>query len=194
MAANIGLDEVFVIHLDCRTSKFHMEQSACNDEFILHDVDPYLKEVKKIVRRKRLRFREPSHKQVEVLTCALNPMYFSFITWDGRVGPCTYLLLPIRGQIPRYTMSGMRYVRPVSYGTIRDASLSQLLSTEVRKKYINSFRIRLEAEKEFLSQVDTEASIQTLKKIERAGVEREKTLAANSLPDQCEDCPKAWGW
>lgn len=194
LAADTGLDEAFVIHLDCRTSKFHMEQSACNDEFILHDVEPYLKEVRRIVRWKRFRFREPSRKQAEVLACALNPMYFTFITWDGRVGPCTYLLLPISGQIPRYTVRGMRYVKPVSYGTIGRATLSHLLISEVRKKYIEAFRVRLEAERKFLNQIDMEASIQTLRKIELASVEREKTLAINPLPDQCEDCPKAWGW
>jgi hypothetical protein len=194
MAADTGLDELFVIHLDCRTSKFHIEQSACNDEFIMRDVEPYLKEARRIVRWKKFRFREPAYKQTEVLACALNPMYFTFITWDGRVGPCTYLLLPISGQIPRYTVRGTRYVKPVSYGTIRSTALPQLLISKARKKYIEAFRKRLEAEKKFLSQIDMEASIQTLRKIELASVEREKTLAMSPLPDQCENCPKAWGW
>jgi hypothetical protein len=194
MASDTGLDEVFVIHLDCRTSKCHMEQSACNDEFILHEVEPYLREVRKISRWKRIRFREPSRRQVKVLSCALNPMFFTFISWDGRVGPCTYLLLPINGQIPRYTERGLHCVKPVCYGTIEEASLTQLLISEVRKRFIKPFRIRLEAERMFFNQVDMEASIQTLRKIELASVERENTLATNSLPDQCEACTKAWGW
>ena len=194
MAADAGLDEVFVIHLDCRTSVFHVDHSTCNDMAIQKNVDPYLKEVKKLARRKRIYFRGPASRQDEVLACALNPMYFSFITWDGKVGPCTYLLLPISGPIPRYTESGVRYVKPVSYGSIKEKPLSRLLSSEVRKRFIHPFQKRLEAEKKFLKQIDMEASIRALRRIELANEERENTLVNTPLPDACEGCLKAQGW
>lgn len=194
LAARSGLDEVFVTHLDCRPTKPHYEQAAYNDDTIIPEGMAVLKVAEKTARRFGIRFRYPNREGEEVLACALNPLYFAFVSWDGKVGPCVNLLLPLNGQIPRWGKAGETRIEPVVYGRLNQASLPELLASRARERFIYPFRQRLAAEVRFLSSLDFEPGIRSLRELERAGARRREVLDANPLPSPCAGCPKALRW
>ena len=193
-ASRAGLDEVFVTHLDCRTSEFLYDQSAFNGDHLLPEIVDVLKAAALIARRAGIRFRGPALWGEEVLACALNPLHFTFISWDGRVGPCVNLLFPLDDSIPRWSEKGEIRIEPVVYGRLGRSTLAAILSSKVRERFVFPFRERLAAEKRFVSAVDFEPSMRALEALEQAEEKREKALHDHPLPDSCSECPKARGW
>jgi MoaA/NifB/PqqE/SkfB family radical SAM enzyme len=195
MAAEAGLDEVFLTHLDCPTSSHQQEESAYHNHEMLFDAGPVLKEAAKIARRSRIDFRVPTLSGEEVLACALNPLNFTFVTWDGRVGPCVNLLLPVKGSIPRFSESGVIRVDPQAYGRLDEAPLSQLLHSRERELFITPLEKRLDAESKFRQGMSLEScDLRILRGLEEARSEREDVLSAYPLPEPCAACPKSSGW
>jgi len=193
-ASRAGLDEVFVTHLDCRTSKFLYDQSAFNGDHLLPEIVDVLKAAALIARRAGIRFRGPTLGGEEVLACALNPLHFTFISWDGRVGPCVNLLFPLDNSIPRWSEKGEARIEPVVYGRLGRSTLATILSSKERERFVLPFRERLAAEKRFVSAVDFEPSMRTLEALAQAEEKREKALHDHPLPNPCSGCPKAFGW
>jgi len=193
-ASDAGIDELYVIHLDCRTSAFQFAESAFSGRSLTPGVDAYLKEAEKSARRNRIRFRGPAANGEKVLACALNPMHFAFITWRGLVGPCTYLLLPIEGAIPRWDESGMRHVDPVAWGDLNQEPLSRIMGSDLRTRFVEPFGRRLAAEDRFLKALDLEQSVRALRAIDDAVKERRRALEENPFPGSCTGCPKSLGW
>ena len=194
LAARAGLDEVFIIHLDCITSESLYKQAAYNDDTLSPGVDAVLKAAEKTARRRGIRFRGPAREGEEALACSLNPLYFAFVSRDGRVGPCVNLLLPLAGQIPRWSKKRGTLLEPVSYGRLDRALLPDLLACSTRELFTVPFRKRLAAEKRFLSAMDIEPGIRALREIDSAADERKKALDASPLPLSCAGCPKSRGW
>jgi MoaA/NifB/PqqE/SkfB family radical SAM enzyme len=195
MAAGAGLNEVFLTHLDCPTSRHQREEAAYEDRRMLIDAGPVLKEAAKTARRARIGFREPPPGGEEVLACALNPARFTFVAWDGRVGPCVNLLLPVTGPIPRY--SGPEVIRadPVVYGRLEEASLFRLLQSPERESFVAPLSKRLEAEERFREGMSLEScDLRILRGLEEAQSAREEVLSAHPLPTPCAACPKSNGW
>jgi MoaA/NifB/PqqE/SkfB family radical SAM enzyme len=195
MATEQGFNEVFVIHLDCPTSRHQHEELAYKDEDILPEAVGYLKGAAKIARRKKIGFRSPTYTGEEVLACALNPVHFAYVTWDGRVGPCVNLLLPVSGAIPRWNGSGETRIAPLAYGRLDQASLSCLIDSQERQLFITPLQRRLEANDKFRQGMNLEScDLRILRGLEQAQTEREETLDNYPLPSSCETCPKASGW
>jgi MoaA/NifB/PqqE/SkfB family radical SAM enzyme len=194
-AAQAGFSEVFLTHLDCPTSPYQRDEAAYEGTEMLFDPGPVLKASAKAARRGRIVFREPALEGEEVLACALNPARFAFVTWDGRVGPCVNLLLPVTGSIPRYTGSTVDYGEPVAYGRLDEAPLSQLLESQERELFVTPIRKRLEAEEKFRDGMDLEScDLRILRGLEEAQSDREDVLGGWPLPQPCIACPKASGW
>jgi hypothetical protein len=149
---------------------------------------------RKIARRRKIEFREPALHREEVLACALNPMHFMFVSWDGRVGPCTYLLLPVEGPIPRWNGRETNFIEQVVFGTVDGEGISHFLSSSPRRNFITTFQKRIDAERDFIASLDLEPSIRSLRAISQASAERAETLSRNPLPAACNGCPKTNGW
>ncbi|MFW6181709.1 MAG: hypothetical protein ACOC8N_08175 [Spirochaetota bacterium] len=194
-AARAGFHEVFLTHLDCPTSRHQQEEAAYEDGRMLPDTGPFLKEAAKAARRGRIAYREPHPGGEEVLACALNPVHFTFVTWDGRVGPCVNLLLPAAGAIPRYSGPEVSSTDPVAYGRLQEAPLSRLLQSPERGLFVTPLRKRLEAEERFREGMNLEScDLRVLRGLEEAQSEREEVLGTHPLPSPCAACPKASGW
>jgi MoaA/NifB/PqqE/SkfB family radical SAM enzyme len=195
MAAQAGFSEVFLTHLDCPTSRHQQEESAYQRQEMLFDAGPVLKEAAKIARRSKIAFREPTLSGEDVLACALNPINFTFVTWDGRVGPCVNLLLPVRGAIPRFSESDVTNVKPLAYGRLDEAPLSQILQSRERELFVTPLQKRLDAEDKFRQRMNMEiCELRILRGLEEAQSEREDVLRAYPLPEPCVACPKSSGW
>jgi MoaA/NifB/PqqE/SkfB family radical SAM enzyme len=194
LAAEAGLDEVFVTHLDCLPSKELSDQAAYAHDKIHSEILTELENARTAARRVGISFRSPLLKGEEVIVCAYNPLNYIFVSWDGRVGPCVNLLFPVKGPIPRWTSNGIVNIEPVVYGKLEEVSLSKLMISQERAQFVEPFRSRLEAEKRFISACSIEPSIHALKEINRADEQRAGALRLNPFPKGCSACPKKRGW
>jgi MoaA/NifB/PqqE/SkfB family radical SAM enzyme len=130
LAAKTGVDEVFAIHLDCTPDTSLLEMAAFTEDGLRLDVAESLEAAQRIARRHGLQWRPPAMFSEEPLVCALDPQRFAYVRWDGNVGPCAYLMLPIAGRIPRATFQGRREVESPRYGNLTAASLPALLESD----------------------------------------------------------------
>ena len=149
----------------------------------------------KAAQKRKIDFRGPPSKGDDVIACALNPVHFTYVTWDGRVGPCVNLLLPVKGSIPRATDGEVNRVAPLAYGRLDNSSLSELIDSKERELFITPLRKRLDAENKFRHEMNQEiCELRILRGLEEARSEREEVLQKHPLPSHCEACPKASGW
>ena len=193
-AAAAGIPEVFVTHLDCTPTAGLLDQAvfaAADPESEL--VGP-VREAEAVAKRHRVQFRAPALQPQPLLTCALNPLRFAFVAWDGRVGPCVNLLLPVCGSLPRSTADTSLSVAPVLYGHLDDHGLADLIDGAAREFFITPFRQRLEAERQFTSALSLGSGAEALHQLEEADRERSLALDRAPFPDACRGCHKALGW
>jgi len=193
LAARAGVDELFIVHLDCPTSPAQLEQAAFSGDALIGGVTTYLNEAERVASDAGIAFRDQTQGGEELLVCSLDPLRFAFVGWDGRVGPCVNLLLPVDGPIPRWSANGRVEVGAVSYGRLDTTGLADLLSSEIRTRFVAPWTRRLEAERRFLASVPG-LSVTGLQELDRADAMRTAALSANPFPDACTHCPKAHGW
>lgn len=193
LATRAGVDELFVTHLDCPTSPALVEQAAFAGGVLIEGVTAHLNEAKRVASEAEIAFRDQTQGGEEQLVCSLDPLRFVFVGWDGRVGPCVNLLLPVEGPIPRWSANGCTEVEAVSYGRLDTTGLADLLSSDNRKRFVAPWTQRLEAERRFLASVP-EFSVAGLRDLDRADAIRTAALSASPFPDACTHCPKAYGW
>jgi MoaA/NifB/PqqE/SkfB family radical SAM enzyme len=193
LAARAGVDELFVTHLDCPTSPDLVEQAAFSGDVLIEGVTAHLKEAGTVASDSGIAFRDQTQGGEEQLVCSLDPLRIVFVGWDGRVGPCVNLLLPVEGPIPRWSANGCTEVEAVSYGRLDTTGLADLLSSSIRKRFVAPWTRRLEAERRFLASVP-ELSVTGLRELDRADAIRTAALSASPFPDACTHCPKAHGW
>lgn len=185
---------MFVTHLECRPCPSFVELSAFTDYGLLEGVALYLDEAEKTARRIGIPYRGPAREAEELLICALNPLRFAFIGWDGRVAPCVNLLLPVKGTLQRWNEEGEHQVEPFLYGRLQDAPLSELLVSSEFRRFNAPFTKRLAIEKQFVSSLDLDAGANALRALNKADEQRTSGLSANPFPDACAACPKVQGW
>jgi len=106
LAARARVDELFVTHLDCPTSPALVEQAAFSGDVLIEGVKAHLKEAEMVASDSGIGFRDQTQGGEEQLVCSLDPLRIVFVGWDGRVGPCVNLLLPVEGPIPRWSANG----------------------------------------------------------------------------------------
>jgi MoaA/NifB/PqqE/SkfB family radical SAM enzyme len=194
LAARANLHEFFVIHLDCQPSRELSERSAFAGEELKEGVQAHLEQAEKVARRSGIKYRGPAHGIRQMLTCALDPIRFSFVGSDGRVGPCVNHLLPVAGEIPVFHDGEVSGRAPVNYGLLGEIRLSELLESEQRQDFTTPFRERVEAERRFFNSLDLQPGSSALKRLDQADEARRATLEANPFPDACQACPKRHGW
>jgi MoaA/NifB/PqqE/SkfB family radical SAM enzyme len=192
-AAGAGLSELFVVHLDCRTSLYQVERSAFAGDALREGIATQLDQADRVARECGIRYRGPPRAAEEIIACSLDPVRFAFVGWDGRVAPCVNLLLPGVGAIPRWTADGVVEVMPVWYGGLADSRLVDLLDSPTRRRFLAPFQARRAAERRFLGTL-AGGWIGRLRQLEEADQSRSAALAANPFPAGCSACPKAQGW
>jgi MoaA/NifB/PqqE/SkfB family radical SAM enzyme len=194
-AADAGLDELFVIHLDCRTSPWQTDHSAFARGGLAAGVAEHLDAAERAAGDCGLSYRGPPREGAEPIACALDPGRFAFVGRDGSVAPCVNLLLPGAATIPRWTGEGLRRVAPVVYGNLAAATLAQLLASPERERFVAPFRARRAAEARFVTGMTARsAESRSLRRLEEADRARADAFAAHPFPAPCAGCPKARGW
>jgi MoaA/NifB/PqqE/SkfB family radical SAM enzyme len=194
-AADAGLGELFVIHLDCRTSPWQTDHSAFARGGLAAGVVEHLDAAERAAGVCGLPYRGPPREGAEPIACALDPGRFAFVGHDGSVAPCVNLLLPGAAAIPRWTDEGLCRVTPVVYGNLADASLADLLASSARERFVAPFRARRAAEARFVAGMTARsAASRSLRRLEEADRLRAETFAAHPFPAPCAGCPKARGW
>jgi hypothetical protein len=195
-AARAGVKEIFVTHLDCTPSAELLARAAFDEDGLLPGVPDLLDEASAMARRHRILLRPPSARPQDLLTCALDPTRFLYVAWDGRVGPCVNLMMPLRTGIPRSGFPGRSAVvtEPVCYGDLGASRLEEILASPARKGFVRPFERRLAAERQFARSTSTGFGVEALRQVELADRRRSEDLEASPFPDACAGCHKARGW
>jgi len=193
-AADAGADELFVTHMDCTPSRELLETAAFDTSGLHPEVAEAIESASRVARSCKIVFRAPTLARQDLLVCALDPLSFAFVSWDGRVGPCVNLVLPIGGAIPRWRESGPIHVAPVIYGVLAESRLGEILDGERFRAFTLSFKSRLAAERRFLEGVVVRSGHDALEYLDAADRLREEELAANPFPNPCAGCHKGVGW
>jgi MoaA/NifB/PqqE/SkfB family radical SAM enzyme len=193
-AADAGIPEVFVTHLDCTPTAELLAQAAFDSAGVPYEVIDHVRKAEAVGRRRKTRFRGPALEPQPLLTCALNPLRFAFVAWDGRVGPCVNSLLPVRGCVPRCVAGDTLMVMPLWYGHLDNSSLAEVLGGAAREAFIGPFQQRLEAERKFTSSLPLLCGAEALRQLEEADRQRCLALDEAPFPAACQGCHKASGW
>jgi MoaA/NifB/PqqE/SkfB family radical SAM enzyme len=193
-AATVGADELFVVHLDVTPAREYLERAAFEPSGLRPGVAEALAGAERTARSHGIAFRGPVSAPREQLVCDLDPLQFVFVGWDGKVGPCVNLLLPVRGPIPRWTERGLERVEPVVYGELANGCLRDILCGAEARRFTAPFASRLAAEGRFGQRLGGLSGGQLRSRLDEADRLREEELAAHPFPPQCAGCHKAAGW
>ncbi len=194
-AAALGIPEVFAIHLDCTPTPELAALSGFGPDGLDEGIAEAMNRASRLAALSGIVFRPAPAERQDLLVCALDPTRLAFVSWDGRVGPCTYLLLPVEGAIPRASLTEVRDVEPVVYGSLGETDLVGLLEGPGRARFIQPLAARLRAEGAFLEAGSFLGfGSQAIRELDEADRQRSATLAANPFPAGCAACPKAEGW
>ena len=194
LAAQHGLRDVFVTHLDCTPTVALRAAAAFSRSGLQPGVEDSLNAARTAASKCGVRLRTPPDAPQRLLACALDPTRLAFVGADSRVGPCVYLLLPVTGPISRADIAGVTEVAPYSYGSLLQQPLEPLLSSPARRRFIAPFVARLDAEEAFRAHGLGELGSPALAALDAADQERERALAGNPFPSACAGCHKMAGW
>ncbi len=194
LAARHRIREMFTIHLDCTPSPELLNTAAFTSSGLRDGVPEALAAASVAAAGEDVRLRHATTAPEDVLACALDPSRFVYVAADGRVGPCAYLLLPIAGPIPRAGFAGICQTEPVSFGSVPETGLVEILSSQARRRFVSPFAARLAAETAFRRCVTGEPGRAAIAEMEEADGERARTLADNPFPPACIGCHKMVGW
>jgi MoaA/NifB/PqqE/SkfB family radical SAM enzyme len=193
-AARAGADEFFLIHLDCTPSPELLRLAAFDASGVDPSAADAIEEAGRVAKSCKIAFRAPALVRQRLLVCALNPLSFAFVSWDGKVGPCVNLALPVEGPIPRCSDDGPTQVERLVFGDLAENGLAEILEGEQFQSFARSFESRLAAERRFLEDVGGRSTLDALQYLDAAERRREEDLSANPFPAPCAGCHKAVGW
>jgi hypothetical protein len=83
----------------------------------------------------------PLQTEPNTLVCDADPLNTIYINHKGEVGPCVYLGLTVRGEIPRYYNGEAHPFEPLSFGNVR-GGLMQALQGGARSDFLVPFQHR----------------------------------------------------
>jgi MoaA/NifB/PqqE/SkfB family radical SAM enzyme len=193
-SAEVGIDELFVTHLDVTPTREFLDRAAFDSTGLRNGVAQAIADAERVARSRGLVFRAPPAVPQDLLVCDLDPRRFAFVSWDGRVGPCVNLLLPLAGSIPRWTEEGPRNVEQVVYDRLAHTRLTDILRGEEHRRFTTPFASRLAAETRFRSGMGAMRGSEALSRLDEADLLRQQELAAHPFPPQCAGCHKVLGW
>jgi len=194
-AARAGAAELYVTRLDATTEADLFEESGLDDEAFAAQVREEVRRAAAAARRAGIVFRGPATEARDMLTCDLDPGRFAFVSADGRVGPCVYLLLPVRGALRRAVGPTESIdIAPVVFGTVPGQSLVEILEGPARQAFIAPFLARLASERAFAAALGHEVGAAALDELAAADRRRTDALRDAPMPAACAGCHKARGY
>lgn len=194
-AAQCRFDEAFVTHLDCTPSPELLQMAAFSRSGLGRDTVAALDRASVTAGRLGIRLRLAPSRAEDMVVCDLDPSRLAFVSSDGRVGPCAYLLPPVAGRIGRAHFDGAAEVDVVAYGSVLEEPLSGLLVSPARRRFAAPFEARRRAETHFRVDVgDLGLGTPALAALDAADMQRARTFAESPFPPACTGCHKAAGW
>lgn len=194
-AALCGADEVFVVHLDYTPTAWLLEAQGFSNQQTSEPTRQILDRSARLARRHGITLRAPTLIGREMIACDLDPTVMASMSWDGRVGPCVHLTMPLTGRIPRATQDGELVVQPVVFGNLGDRSLASILDGQTRRAFIAPFTHRAQAERRFRNDITSLGwGSPALARLDEVETERTQSLNDHPFPPACTGCHKAWGW
>lgn len=187
-AAEAGIRDIVVNHLDNTPTAWHLEEAAFDDRGLKPGVSAALEEASRIAGDCGVDIVLPTEVPRDLLVCSLHPECVAFVSHDGRVGPCVNLLLPFDGSIPRSTKAGILEIAPVVWGRVSQGGLRTILDDEARLRFLDPLKSRLEAESRFVASIDGSFGSEALRRLDEADAERSEALARNPFPPPCKGC------
>ncbi len=182
-AAAAGADGVRVGHLDCTPSFGLLEEAAHFGTELRPGIAEELGVALSVARSAGIDCSLPPRGGDRLTACARNPLLSLFVGWDGRIGPCSYLMIPIEGQIPRCTFGEATAVEPVVFGTLEADDVKDVIAGARRTRFIHAFASRAAAER---------AAQAAGRWDPHSGGPDGAELPP--LPAECVSCHKALGW
>jgi MoaA/NifB/PqqE/SkfB family radical SAM enzyme len=193
-AAEAGADEVFAVHLDCTPTAELADLALCAAGPLRPAEAAAFDRAARVAREVGIEFRAPARSPDEMLVCAAAPLRTIYVGWDGRVGPCVGLVLPISGAIPRFLGGTSVRVVPRDFGNLAELGLREILGGAPRREFLAMFEKRLADERRFLDSVAESYDATALARLDEADRRRSAELAVHGFPDPCRGCPRAIGW
>ena len=195
LAASCGIREVFAVHLDFTPAPEMALLSAFEGDTVCEGVVQAQEAASRTAAAFGVRFRPAAIAPQDLLVCALDPTRIAYVSWDGRVGPCAYLLPPITGPAASARLAEGVEAFPVIYGSVPSETLDAILTGPARQRFIAPFVARLAAEEEFVA-ATLRAGFGTvaLGRVDEADRRRAETLSRNPFPAACAGCHKQRGW
>ena len=118
-AVDLGANEVVAINLDYTIGSAQAALQAFSCSQPPPEYEALLGEAARRAAKQGLVFRTyPLSKGEPTLVCDARPLDTVFINHRGEVGPCTYLGMGVRGEIPRLFCGQPHPTTPVSYGHV----------------------------------------------------------------------------
>lgn len=194
--AAAGADAVVVNHLDCTPTPELRELSLCGAGPVPPVIRAAVREAEAAARRSGIAFRPPALEPQSMVACALDPRVVASVGWDGRVGPCVQLTMPVDGPYQRWTESGPLDIEAPRFGHLDDAPLAAILAGGTRRDWVEPLHRRCDADHRFRdrSLVASGWGVVALDELDAAFEELDRALANEPLPAACRGCAKAEGW
>ena len=194
-AAAGGIREVFAVHLDYTPVAALAALAAFTDDTVLDGVAEAQRAAGRAADALGVRFRPAATAPRDMLVCALDPTRIAFVSWDGRVGPCAYLLPPVDAAARASSPGGGPAGEPVWYGSVPDERLDAILAGAARQRFVAPFRVRLEAEESFAAAaVQAGFGSVAVERVAAADRRRDDVLRSHPFPAACAACHKRRGW
>jgi len=195
-AAHSGVDSVVVNHLDVTPTEELWHRAAYTPHGVPGSALEELSEAVKAAKRRGVAIRLPSVEPREMLTCALDPRRIVSVRWDGRVGPCIQLNLPVAGPVHRWTAEGPVVIEPVVFGHIDEQPLRQILKDAAYRNFVAPLDERCEADRRFQDRGLSPSGwgAVALRELDDAHLDLGRALMEHPFPEACRGCPKVHGW
>ena len=146
LAASLGVEEVFFIHLVHVVTEWQESQRVfgCREgnEEEAAAFDRLMKEAAERARRHRIRLRAAPGSPLEVGVCEENPLRNLYIGVDGEVSPCVFLAPPTRSPFKRLFCGREILVEKVSYGNVLQQDFDALWNGTACREFRQSFSLR----------------------------------------------------
>ncbi|MGB3211072.1 MAG: radical SAM protein [Desulforhopalus sp.] len=124
--------------------------------------------------------------------CDKNPINSLFISADGEVSPCVFLLPPVRQEVVWYHKNRISRQKPVSFGNLRKTSLSDIWDHPTYRQFRDRFKERKNYHDQKLAGVSY--SLEGSEKLDAAVGAIAHYLAIYPPPQPCTACGKLDGY
>jgi len=198
LAARLGVDEVIAPNLDY-TPTDEVDALRAFSRSANHN---YIGLTEEATRRgKELGIKVhiyPLRPRDDVLVCDADPVHNVWISVSGEVAPCPYLVLSLRGQLPRLFWGKCEYLQRFGFGNVM-GGLDRVFKGQTARSFREAFSRRLLADR-----LGTAARINSsLPRISSSSIDFFESLAQMArskrssvlppAPDICHNCYKLYG-